>query len=537
MKLAELIIADARERGLEHFFGLPGSGSPMDMLEAGRKRGVEFVSVAHESSAAIMAAYNGMMRGTAGLSVAVKGVGAGNMVGGAVNAYFERVPVVCVCEASSQSVKQREMVQHCNHTQLYSAVTKFQATLAPESAAATLCEAVTRATDGRPGPVLLDIPIDQGGAESGERLSLQPAAGASQPAQTQIDSIKQLLDGAKKPLVVAGADVLRDDALAELKRFVEEIEAAVMVTMEARGVFDEKHPRWAGVLMGMFGPNLIETELLSRADLVILVGVDQMMSHTPWNSSVPTCELVSRSEYKTLSPQPSARVDGDLRVTLSALTAGRSGFAEQEIVDARRNILKHFERPGSVRLAAQDIISVTRSALPDDGILFAETGVFVCMLEHLWPVTHPGTFFGTSGGRTMGLTLPAILGAKLARPELPMIGIGGDGSLLMRLGELEAFARTGVAVPLVIINDQALGTMKSRQRSRGLAEYQLDLAPVNFADIARSCGLLGNTVHTPEEFEESLRAAMQADKSTLIDARVDPRAYQDSFGPTIGVLD
>ena len=137
----------------------------------------------------------------------------------------------------------------------------------------------------------------------------------------------------------------------------------------------------------------------------------------------------------------------------------------------------------------------------------------------------------------MGLTLPAILGAKLARPELPMIGIGGDGSLLMRLGELEAFARTGVAVPLVIINDQALGTMKSRQRSRGLAEYQLDLAPVNFADIARSCGLLGNTVHTPEEFEESLHTAMQANKSTLIDARVDPRAYQDSFGPTIGMLD
>ncbi len=185
----------------------------------------------------------------------------------------------------------------------------------------------------------------------------------------------------------------------------------------------------------------------------------------------------------------------------------------------------------------QDIIDITRQVLPDEGVLFAETGVFVCMLEHLWPVTRPATFYGTSGGRTMGLMLPAILGAKLAKPELPMIGMGADGSLLMRLGELEVFSRTGAAVPLVILNDQALGTMKSRQRSRRIPEYALDLAPVDFAAVARACGLLGQTAHTPEEFEQFLRDAMHADRTTLIDARVDPRPYQDSFGPTIGLLD
>ena len=107
----------------------------------------------------------------------------------------------------------------------------------------------------------------------------------------------------------------------------------------------------------------------------------------------------------------------------------------------------------------------------------------------------------------------------------------------MRLGELEVFARTGVAVPLVIINDQALGTMKSRQKSRGMPEYGLNLQPVDFAQIAMGCGLNGVTVHTPEQFETELKLALQADRTTLIDARVDAQAYQDSFGPTIGVLD
>ena len=162
------------------------------------------------------------------------------------------------------------------------------------------------------------------------------------------------------------------------------------------------------------------------------------------------------------------------------------------------------------------------------------------MLEHLWPVTKPNTFFGTSGGRTMGLTVPALLGAKLAAPNTPMVGIGGDGSLLMRLGELEVFGRYAEQLkgtPLVIINDQALGTMKSRQRSKQMKEYSLGLHPVDFVKVAQGCGMAAATVATVADFERVLREAMKPDSPpTLIDARVDPRAYQDSFGPTLGLV-
>jgi acetolactate synthase-1/2/3 large subunit len=121
----------------------------------------------------------------------------------------------------------------------------------------------------------------------------------------------------------------------------------------------------------------------------------------------------------------------------------------------RSGILEYFKRPSQARFAAQDVIEVTREILPQDGILLSETGAFICMLEHLWPVERLGTYYGTSGGRTMGLMIPAALGARLAEPERPMIGLGADGSALMRLGELEVFARTKAAVPLVLIDDQA----------------------------------------------------------------------------------
>ena len=168
-------------------------------------------------------------------------------------------------------------------------------------------------------------------------------------------------------------------------------------------------------------------------------------------------------------------------------------------------------------------------------MLVAETGIFVPMLERLWPVDRRGAYLGTAGGRTMGLTVPALLGAKLACPDQPMVGLGADGSLLMRLGELEVFARAGIAAPLIIIDDRALGTMKSRQKSRGMEEYELDLHPVDFAAVARACGLEGVEVDSPEDFERALAGALGADRTTLIDARVDPKPYQDGFGPMVGL--
>ncbi len=537
MKLAELIITEARERGLKHFFGLPGGGSPLDMMEAGRQLDVSFVSVAHESSAAIMAAYYGLMKNTAGLALSVKGIGAGNLAGGAANAYFERAPVVCLCESSPMHVVQTEMVQHCDHAQLFGAAVKYQNTLTAAEAAASVQEAVFQATDGRPGPALLNLPSDMGLAECGDPLIVKSAPVASPPDNAQLIAVREFIQNASRPVVIAGTDVVRAEAVKELQTLVENIGAAVLVNMDARGVFPESHPRWAGVLTGNYAPNIIETETVSHADAVLLIGADSMMTHVPWSVDLPTCELSLRPEYETLSPNPMVRVDGDLKETLKQLSStNQPGFSDNQVQGIRRKVLQNFKRPDDAQFAAQDIIEITRAVLPAEGVLFSETGAYIAMLEHLWGVEDPNTYWGTTGGRTMGLTVPAILGAKLAKPEMVAVGIGGDGSLLMRLGELETFARAGVAVPLVIINDQALGTMKSRQKSRGMPEYALDFHSVDFAGIATACGLRGVTANTPEQFESELKLAMEADRTTLIDARVDSQAYQDSFGPTIGVL-
>ena len=609
MKLAKYIIADCASRGLKHFFGIPGSGSPMDIMQAAHDAGLQFIITGHESSAVISAAYYGLFtgdgNGTAGLMVGIKGVGMGNAVGGAINASTERVPVVVICEARSSTVpRSLPLAQHmgCDQAAFFGDVLKYAGAFAHGTVADTWVAATTGAARGRPGASFLDLPGNLGQAPvdtaAAAALAASVSAGADAwatrdgaPKDDVAAAVAALLPlDAHKPVVVVGADVVRDGAVAELAMFVTAVGGAVLTTMEARGVFPEGDDRWAGVLVSRTSAPVIETKLLAAADSIILVGVDQYMVENPFLKEQPTVlELSADESYGSLTetrallagaePNPSfwqmsvrqnagedapdaRRCNGHLAKTLAALTAALGAAAEQgtpaaaeaapapaqcgfpapEVRAIRQGVLDAcFARPATEGLTANDIIAITRKLLPDDGVLFAETGVFVCMLEHLWAAPLPRTFFGSSGGRSMGLTVPALLGAKLAAPQKQMVGIGGDGSLLMRLGELESFGRNAdqlKGTPLVIINDQALGTMQARQRSRKMDPYSLKFHAVDYGAIATACGMGAATVTNAAEYEAALAAAMKPDAPpTLIDARVDARAYQDSFAATIGNLE
>ena len=535
MKLAELIVAEARERGVRHFFGIPGGGSPLDMMEAGRQMGVDFVTVAHESSAPIAAGVYGSLKNTAGLALAVKGVGVGNLVGGAANMYFERRPVVCVCETSPTNLRQKDLVQHTDHSGLLGAVVKNQTVLGAGDQSVAIQDAVFHATEGRPGPVLVELPSDLGDSEAGIPLPSLVHDDSVVINEARVREANEIISLSKRPLVYAGSDVIRSGALRELRGFVESVEAAVLVTMEARGVFPEDHSRYVGVYRGSGAQNLSESEVLGKADLAIFVGVDAMMTHVPWSSSVPTIEVSARPEYSSMS-DPQVRINGDLSQVLEMLNDTKvPGFPQEEITAINKRAAVMMGRPSDVMFTIQDIIGITRECLPSDGILISETGAFVGVLEHMWTVTLPGRYLGTSGGRSMGLMLPGILGANLASPGVPMIGLGADGSLLMRLGELEVISRMGVAVPIVIVNDQALGTMKWRQNNRGMPDYGLDLQPVDFEAIARACGLAAATVTNPDDFRTELKRATQRPVATLIDARVDREPFWEAFGRSQGV--
>ena len=538
MKLSQLFMNIAKEMSNDHFFGIPGSGVPLDLMDSGRKIGLDFINVAHESTAAIAAGTYGLIKESAGLCLGVKGVGAGNLAGGVSNAYFERMPIVCVCETTPNYSYQNEMVQHADHQGLMKSVTKSMVTLSKENPAHLIRDSFHKSMEALRGPVLIDFPSDMGLVEVSDKELIKQKK-ESIAGISEIKKVKELINLSKKPLILVGDGVRADKAADEVVKFSEKIGAGVLSTMKARGVFPESHKRWVGVSTAFTkSQNTRPGKLIAGSDLIILIGVDQMMTHVPWpKGQINTIEIISSKEFKTLSPDPQVICTGNIKDTMSRIMDVDmiEGWTTKELNQIYEDIEPRFSRPTNAIFAAQDVIDISKEILPNDGMLFTETGAFVALMENSWKFDKPLKYFGSSGGRTMGLMIPSFLGGSLAtNNQIPSLGLGADGSTLMRLGEFETIKRCNLKWPIVIINDAALGTMKYRQKFRDYTDYGLDLTMVNFEDTAKSCGLNGETATTPEEFRKSLKRAFESDLTTVIDARIDARIYQDSFGATIG---
>ena len=533
----ELVIDRARKEGINHFFGLPSSGVLLHLLEAGRQQGVEFVSTAHESSGVIAAEYYGYLKESAGLAIAIQGPGAGNMISGAVNVQFECKPVICMCECPAID-DFGAWGQQADHPSLFKGTTKACLRITKENTAQALYDAFYLAARQRLGPVLLELPRNLGSCEASIDLTMTQNPVSQDPDPMTLSAVCDLAGSFKKPIIIVGDDIRNEGCVPALISLVESLQAAVLVTMDGRGVFPETNRRFGCVYIGTAPPYALYRSFLAEADGVLVIGVDGRMKEARWDLDIPVCELITQPEFPALSDTPTLRVNGKLAPSLERLAylKNPSGFPISRIAELRAMAQPRFARPQAAQLAVNDIITITRERLPEEGLIFAETGVFQSMLEHLWSVTVPNTFFASTVGRTMGLTIPALLGAKLACPDLPMVGFGTDGSTLMRLGELETFARTGVVAPLVIMNDGALGTIRAQQKFQRLPDYGLQLELVDFAHTAQVLGLKGIIVDTPEAFTDALNQAMTADTTTVIDARVDPEPYRDSFMATTGMV-
>ena len=334
MNFADLLLHDAKQRGLDHFFGIPGSGFPMDAMESGKKLGVDFIHVAHESTAAIAAGFYGEQKNTAGLALAVKGVGAANLVGGATNVFFERKPLLCVCEAGPEK-QLIDLVQVIDHFKLFGSICSYQTNIRSKTAREQLKTAVTSATSERPGVSLINIPSDYEDEDCGLLPEYKKVETKINVNNSKLKEISTRISKSKFPLFIVGTDVQRDNASDELIYFVEKIGGAVLVNMDSRGVFPENHKRWAGVFTGNYEPETIEGEIESEADLIILIGTDSMMTHIPWAFNSATIEIASHSEHNSTSNSPEFRINGNLKSLLnnfSNITPHSKGFSLQIVL-------------------------------------------------------------------------------------------------------------------------------------------------------------------------------------------------------------
>jgi acetolactate synthase-1/2/3 large subunit len=529
--------------GVKIAFTVPGE-SVLGLIDGLAANRIRVVATRHEASAAFMAEAVAQLTGRVAVCVAAGGPGASNLAIGLQAARADSAPVIAIVGQVRRGVQGREAFQEIDVVRAFEPIVKWAVELKDAAGAGQLIErAVATATRGRPGPVVLSVPADlfdanvpDGGGEA-HAASNHPEHHA-EPDPTLVRKVLHLLAGARRPLILAGAGVLRARSTDALVRFAETMRVPVVSSWRRGDVFPNDNPLYLG-MTGLGSPASVRTRL-EEADALLVLGcrLGEMTtfgyripgSSTHWaqvdleprgGSSPHRPEIVMAADvaaFLRVAQRVLARAAFDA-VTLDERTAAnavdREAYETASIVDA-----EPWDGPG---VHPGRVVATLARVLPPEAILTTDAGDFGTWAARGYRFHRPGTFLGSTAG-PMGYGLPAAIGAVLARPGRLGVALAGDGGFAMTMAELETAVRERAHVVTIIFDNGRYGTIWRRQQQRGNgAGVATELGPVDFAAVAEACGAVGLSVRTDDEFEPALRQALEAGCPALLHLVLDPR--------------
>jgi acetolactate synthase-1/2/3 large subunit len=525
---SDVVAASLKQAGVELIFGVPGSLSSIELIEAAAKVGIRYVLCSNESSAAAMAGVYSAMRFRPGVVSTGVGPGAAASVLGVAHLSLERAPVLVLTDRYGETEFRRLPRQRLEHDELFRPITKGTFTVSTMDAAAIMRRAIDLSLNGRPGPVHVDLPYDVmlAAAEDSHFPKATGGRFMADGSSHGITAAAEAINAAKRPAVIVGLQVGRRGLGAEraFVEFAEKLGAPVLASLAAKGTVPENHPLAAGIFRGVES----EKALLAKADLFVLVGFDPVEIFTPgiWRYDAPVVSIDEAPLTET-PYHPSIEVVTDIESALRRLKefiSTHDGWRED--IDAYKNARqKLLQRKSQAGLAPTAVVRLTREILPDSGILTVDAGQHKVVTSDLWEARRPRGFFSSSGLGTMAVSLPAAIAAKLLEPTAPVVCFTGDGGFLMRVGDLETAVREQTPIVVVVFNDRVLNLVKLQQDRRSLKNLGVSFAETDFASVARGFGFDARRVESETAFSATLEEALNSGRPWLIDALVDPNGY------------
>ncbi len=531
MPTAAQILAERLHRaGCRYAFGIPG-GEVLAVMDALAGAGIAFHLSKHENPAGFMAEGSHHMTGAPGILVATIGPGVANAVNVIANAEQDRVPLIVLtgCVDPAEAVGYTHQV--FDHTALLKPVTKASFTLADGAVEGLVDKALAIATEGRPGPVHIDVPISLATKEQPEPRPFRPARrGAMRPDDGDISAAAELLDRAERPIMVAGLEVLAQGAEAAVADFARRFHVPVITTYKAKGVLPEDEPLALGGagLSPLADKHLLP--LVEMSDLILLAGYDPIeMRHGwchPWDPA--KAEIV---EF-TAAPHPhgvhetSVSFAGDIGAGLAALSAAakpNGAWSNGAPAAAKAALSEAFRAEEDWGPAA--VVDQVRKALPAEGIATVDSGAHRILLSQVWTCPAPRTLLQSSGLCTMGCALPLAMGAKLAAPARPVVAFVGDAGLEMVLGELATLRDMRLPVVVVVFVDASLALIELKQRNSGLSNLGVDFGATDFVRVAEALGGRGVEVDNRADLDRAVKVGLAAETFTVVAAVIGAKAY------------
>jgi acetolactate synthase-1/2/3 large subunit len=535
---ARLVVDALLTHGVERVFCVPGESflAVLDSLHDETAH-IQTIVCRHEAAAANMAEAVGKLTGRPGVALVTRGPGATHASIGVHTAFQDSTPMILLIGQCAREHLDREAFQEIDYRRMFGQMAKWVAQIDdPKRIPEYLSHAFHTATSGRPGPVVLALPEDVL-SEACDAVPGAPAYHrvAASPSAAQIAKLGELLEGAQRPMVIAGGSGWTPAACADLRRFIENWQLPIGLAFRFQDTFDNEHPNYAGDVGLGINPALAQR--IRDADLLLTLGprlgeattngytlfdipkTKQTLVHV--HQGAEELGRVYAADLPIVSGMP------ELAAMLAELKPSSSGRlawagAAEEAHRAYLDWRKPRPIPGDVQMG--EVIQQLREHMPDDAILTNGAGNYATWLHRHFSYRHFRSQLAPTSG-AMGYGVPAALAAKSLYPQRAVVALAGDGCFMMAAQELATAMQYDLRVLFIVVNNSHFGTIRMHQeRHYPHRVHATGLTNPDFAAFARSFGAHGETVERTADFLPALQRAIESQLPAVIEIRMPQEA-------------
>lgn len=531
MRAAEGIIKCLQEEGVEVVFGYPG-GAVLPIYESLRQSGIRHVLTRHEQAAGHSASGYARATGKTGVCIVTSGPGATNLITAIANSYMDSTPIVAITGQVRSGLIGKDVFQEADIIGSTASFTKHSYLIKDaEEIPRIIKEAFHIASTGRPGPVLIDIPVDIQSQEIAfkypEEINIRGYKPNINGHKLQIKKAVEAIKNSKKPLICLGGGVISAKAEREADELIEKGGIPVVHTLMGKGSIKDKSPYYLG-LIGSHG-NYHCNRALANADVLILIGTrvgdrairDQsLFSH---GATIIHIDIDPAEIGKNLSSM--IPVVGDAKNILDQMAKDMESLDTQAWIREinswkreRNNDSKH-----SIGVEPKAVLDILSRKVDMNAVLTADVGQNQIWAAHNFIIDGERKFFTSGGLGTMGYAIPSAIGAKIGMPDRQIIAVMGDGSFQMSFSELGTLIQENLKILFLMFNNRRLGMVRELQTNAHWDTFGIELSHnPDFIKIFEAYGLQGTRVESNDEFKNALDKALTSDKSFIIECIIDP---------------
>ncbi len=543
MKGARQVVESLIHENVEYMFGYPG-GVVIPIFHELFDSPIKFVLTRHEQGAIHAADGFARASGKPGVVIATSGPGATNLVTGLATAYMDSIPLVVLTGQVSTELIGNDAFQEADVTGITRPVTKHNYLVQQISDLPRIIkEAFFIASTGRPGPVLIDIPVNISNADSEYSYDFPVEIRGYKPVYdghpVQIKKAADMIKNAKKPVIYAGGGVIISDAAHELQQLAEKTKIPVTTTLLGLGAFPETEDLSLEML-GMHG-TYYANHAVNESDLLIAVGArfdDRVTGKI--SDFIPNAKVI-HIDIDPASVSKNVVVDVPIVGDCKRVLAELSRIVEkpdidpwrESVIETKKSHPLYYDRE-SENIKPQYVIENLYEQTNGDAVITTEVGQNQMWAAQFYKYTRPRTFISSGGLGTMGYGLPAAIGAQIAVPDKRVIDIAGDGSIQMNIQELIIAVQFQLPIIVVILNNSFLGMVRQWQQlffDKRYAQTCLNCAP-DFVKLAEAYGALGIKITEKDKVSDAIsRALAETKRPTILDFHIEKEENVYPFVP------